>query len=1014
MGLGQLFLLSTGEEKDLEVVRGWVQAEVAKQKDVKDLNTIPWRSGYGGIGLCEYYLRTGDAAVIPLIEKHADYLKRNMYNGGWNQFGGVNYSYGHLNAAGIPATTFLLLAKECGAQVDEHTLQESFKHFYRMAGHGNVAYGNNMPDSGFVDNGKVGKMAFFMAAAASLTPEGEKSVYAKARDISAVRSFYSTSWMFHGHTGGGIGEIWRGASMGLMADKKPLKFREFMDNRQWFYELSRHYDGSMGIVGNYHGGGGYDDPNSWGIGITLAYTIPRKTLRITGAPPSKFAKPYQLPKRPWGTEADEAFFSMTPAPDKNGKVQDWDSERLATDASWPILRKINDPNATDETLLMYARHPDQGVREMSALVISKRSKAPLILELLKDKDPRARQAGLMAASSPALLSDEVAELLISMINDPNESWWVVIHALNRLGMVNPELLVPHIDRLCHWAQHEEWWLQKAALTALTGLATDERFYQKLLPLIGEVATTNRVADIMGPVRAITAKANGAKPEVKTLAAKVFGQAYAEFPKKLSAPGGLDLGLRNTVPGPVTFLESELAANLASLPGGLEVLYTLGKERFPEQSLPHRDLFLGAPAEQLGSKVTGALKPAILNNLIPEHVGKNWKSLSALAKAEMKAANHPGGRVDVMDQLADLYRRAGDTTDYSWHTFGPDRLQDEWAYFTFDPPEKKLWDGTGRFRPVTVPAEMTQWFAKDFDPAKAAWKKGRAPFVNVGGKLQAGICKGSPCACGDAPGTLWDKEVLLMRRSFDLPPMKPGHRYRLVVGGTSHVGAGEGWTVYVNGRQMAEAKTAFGRNSGGLPKGAFITSEWFDEFKNGGRMEVAAIAFLSARKDKQNNINIWFEEMKMPPFSDDQVRTWAANISLVSADWQSLQDPNRKADDPEAGKFKWDGKFVANPTLLGTWTTVAMVPSVDVFDSAKPLDANKAPFKEITFKEGGKTDDGLRMWTGDTLLDLGSGVYTPLQILKMTVKGDHLFIEAGGFSEKNPVGWKSPLVVMKRK
>jgi hypothetical protein len=33
---------------------------------------------------------------------------------------------------------------------------------------------------------------------------------------------------------------------------------------------------------------------------------------------------------------------------------------------------------------------------------------------------------------------------------------------------------------------------------------------------------------------------------------------------------------------------------------------------------------------------------------------------------------------------------------------------------------------------------------------------------------------------------------------------------------------------------------------------------------------------------------------------------------------------------------------------------------------------------------------------------------------MTVKGDYLFIEAGGFSEKNPVGWKSSLVVLKKK
>jgi len=40
-----------------------------------------------------------------------------------------------------------------------------------------------------------------------------------------------------------------------------------------------------------------------------------------------------------------------------------------------------------------------------------------------------------------------------------------------------------------------------------------------------------------------------------------------------------------------------------------------------------------------------------------------------------------------------------------------------------------------------------------------------------------------------------------------------------------------------------------------------------------------------------------------------------------------------------------------------------------------------------------------------------------QALKMTVKetagSDSLFIEAGGFSEKNPVGWRSPWYVMKR-
>jgi hypothetical protein len=85
---------------------------------------------------------------------------------------------------------------------------------------------------------------------------------------------------------------------------------------------------------------------------------------------------------------------------------------------------------------------------------------------------------------------------------------------------------------------------------------------------------------------------------------------------------------------------------------------------------------------------------------------------------------------------------------------------------------------------------------------------------------------------------------------------------------------------------------------------------------------------------------------------------------------------------------------------------------------RAIAVRNAPFKEITFRDSGKTDATLRLWTGDVLIDLQSEQHRPLQALKMTLRTinstDYLFIESGGFSDKNPVGWKSSWVVMKRK
>jgi len=1032
-GMQMLFMLSTGEEKDLAVVREWIKKTVAHYEK-NPVSKYAWFVGYGGIPLAEYYLRTGDKSILPVLKKFADVAKRTQYLGGWAGRGGVPWLYvggGHLNAAGTNVVTFLLLAKECGVDVDEHTLQSALKQFYRFAGRGNNPYGDHRPETGFVDNGKVGALAFAMAAAASLTPDGENSVYARARDVSAVKGFYSTSWMLHGHTGGGIGEIWRSAAMGLMYDKNPKKYREFMDNRMWFYELSRRHDGSFGILG----GARYDTPRPWGVGLALSYTVPRKTLRITGAPKNQHVHEYQLPERPWGTKADDKFLSLEAAVDKDGKSPAIDEETLENGSAAPILRRINAEDVSEETLRSYAHHQDHGIRRAASMRaagqgmnylgwnVSKSGKAlypRLVVELLKSKDPRVRWAGANAVNTlpQELLTDETFDLLMGMINDPHESWWVKHEALQVLGKASPEWIAPHVDTLPHYLKHEEWWLRNSAIMALTPVATDERYYKKILPALGEVITTNQRANVLGPVNGIVRKLGDASPKVQKAAAEMLGQAYTDYPEAKRAPGGQDLEAAFDA-----HLEN-IARVLSETPGGFDLLFELSAKRFPERTLPHSKFYMANPdPDKFGARVRKALTPIIMEKMIPEYIGKNRVALLAEASGEkqrrVEGSAFPQGK---LDGLTDLYRKAG-VDDYNWRPFGPDLQNMEWGYHTFEPKEQAHWDALiSRFRKVTYPAGMENWFAVDFDAGKAGWKKGLPPFGQLNGKLHnpGGPCRHPTCPCGEPMRTLWDKEVLLVRGAFEFPPLKEGYRYRVRVGSGEHVGKGDGYAIYINGKQLIEYPRCPGRGQGAKPRGAFISKEFTKDFQ-GGKVVIAATSFLRFNRRykvrptsrvPQGRFSLWLEEMKIPPLGQAEMVRSATVLPMLSMRWQAKQDPDNKESQTEDDRFRYDGRFVANPMLLGSWKTIDQIKTIDEFNLEKRMKPGRAHIREMTFKDKGETGEMLWIWSGDVLMDL-----TRNQALKMTVKTidgtDYLFIEAGGFSTRHPKGWKPPLYVMKR-
>ncbi len=1024
--IGMLFLLSTGEKKDLEVVRNWARTAKA--------HSYPWYVGYGGIGLAECYLRTGDPEILTNIQAWVDSAAKSQHNDAWAGRGSAltGYGSGHLNAAGTHVVTFLMLAKECGANVPDKTFHGALRHFYRYAGRGSNPYGDNRPYSNFVDNGKNGKLAIAMAAAAALTPEGENSVYARARDTAAMQSFYNTTFMLHGHTGGGIGEIWRSASMGLLYEKAPNHYREFMDNRQWHYDLSRRFDGSFGILG----GAGYDK-EQWGVAYPLSYTMPRKTLRITGAPPTRWSKQYKLPSRPWGTAEDDEFLSIEAVSGASGKKQDLSGETLAHDSSLHFLKRFHGlEQPSDDEIRKYVHHQDFAIRNIAAFkavginygYIGKKTgggkvRPHLVMEFLKHHDARVRRVMFGAVlSQGSAVTPEVYELAVKAMKDPEESWWVKDAAIQLVGRGSVEQVFPLVDDLLLFLTHEEDWLKNAALNALTPVAADERCYRKILPAMGELVRKNqRVSVTLGFGSAIRAKIKEAAPEVQKLAAETLKQTFLGFEGKKSSPAG-----QNLKPTYDYHLDA-IAASLAEVPGGLDVLYEIAKEKHPEEILPFKELYLAADSTKFGSKLKKAITPIIMDELIPEFVGKNRKRLLPL-KASESQNGYPGGRREPLDELASLYQRAG-YEGYEWKMF-LDLRNAEWSYHSFDPiaAEQVPFDQlVSRYREVTLPKGMEQFYGFDFDPKKAGWKTGKSPFGTYDGKLPIGpitkcnpTCVGPGCYGATPINTLWEKEVLLMRGTFKIPPLKEGHRYRLRENSGDHVGAGGGHKIFVNGKELVEAKQGGGRGSGGRPKGAYITKEFLDDFKS-GEVTIAVKTFIRynakystkpSSKVPQGKFSLHLDEQKLPPMGDDLVTKSAKVVAMTSSDWQSKLDQEDASQNPDDNLFRWDGRVIPNEKILGSWQTVSLVAKLEDFNPEKPRDVNRARIKQVTFKSDGNTNDPIKVWSGDTLMDLEK--YQALKMKTVTIDGgEYLLMEEGEFSTQRNPDWKSKWIVLKR-
>lgn len=276
-----------------------------------------------------------------------------------------------------------------------------------------------------------------------------------------------------------------------------------------------------------------------------------------------------------------------------------------------------------------------------------------------------------------------------------------------------------------------------------------------------------------------------------------------------------------------------------------------------------------PTPEQKAASVAALQPIILDGALAAYLGnpRYQQAVQSSLKGE-RPAKMPSLLGDALDEVADFYRSAG-IADYDWKPFVPAVKEANWDYFEFDLPAG--YDKSKGIADLKMlhPAGMENWFAPEFDAKKAGWQSGAAPFgVEKDTMVYPewyGSSKRGPVK------TVVGKDVLLLRQTFDVLPLKDGHRYRIRVAGSAHLNHGEGYAIYINGKLLAESKAGISawRREGGRPRGSHVWADFRDEFKS-GKLTLAVATFPMNNKNAEGflpagqPLSVWLEEMKNPP------------------------------------------------------------------------------------------------------------------------------------------------------
>ena len=473
--LAGLFLLSTGDDKYLPNVRLHARNLAARSEERPSGST--WHLGYQGILLAEYYLRTGDKAVLGGLRGVCRQAAKTQTAGAWGHGPGVNPGYvqsGLMNSAGTPLVAVMALARECGVDVPQTAFNKALWFFYRMVGHGCVCYGDHRSELFPNTNGRNAMLACGLAVL-------DGKCYRMATQHLALimtDSYYAPEF---GHTGGGFNVMWRGlGSVHVPADKQKY-YRRQMDQLAWYYDLARLRGGGFSMLPSPPTTTRYCGV-MWGTGaVGLTYTAPLKTLRITGAPRTKFSVKTTSPPMPWGRDADLQFL-------RTDYCEGFGTETAQPHEIHEQLRGKGQPAVAFCAKMM--RHYSPMVRTWAARKLADKADEAAVNEIvdaLRHPDARVRRAAMDGISgydnwgrptspgrqrgkiTPAAVSAKCLPMIVKSLKDPTAAWWELDGALWALGRAEPADIRKNMPIIRKFAAHKDWYIREAAFWAVVGL-----------------------------------------------------------------------------------------------------------------------------------------------------------------------------------------------------------------------------------------------------------------------------------------------------------------------------------------------------------------------------------------------------------------------------------------------------------------------------------------------------------------------------------------------------------------